>query len=353
MLILYLITLQKSILNWFESGMRHFSIFRTQVSLSLRHLVIFGLLLCFISIMVLFKSGHLTSDPRLIPLRFTLNPSYPSSSSFSSSTPSIEDISFTPQSLQDPSLDYRRELERTTSPPGFQSHHPTMGFDHIYCISLPERFDRRQTMEKIANALGVRLTFVDAISKTDPLIGWISEKAFEVRREKIQQLASQSGLRPDQIGGMGVGSIWLTVNGGDRANQEPLRDVRLPSLNGFHPELGGKNWVDYLWSVTDHDLLRPMDPNFNVTEAMWDHKERIPQRQINSATVSTFYNHVKTVRLIRENQDQSALVLEDDVDLEWDLERRWRTIQRRLPLDWETVFLGHCWGREIFGEKSI
>ncbi|KAG0143787.1 hypothetical protein CROQUDRAFT_672735 [Cronartium quercuum f. sp. fusiforme G11] len=324
--------------------------FRTQINFSLRHLSLLALLALLFSFLAWFKSGHLNRDNKLLTSQFIIGKPYQSTIN---RLEYLDDISFTPESLQDRTLDYRRHLERTTSPAGFLDHHPTLGFDHIYCISLPDRSDRRETMKKIARALGIKITFVDAISKDHPVIGWISEKAFEVRKEKINHMSKHTGLKKDKIGGMGVGTIWLTVNKGNNANQEPLRDIVLPSLDNFHSELSGKNWVEHLWSVTDQKLLKPISLNFNVTEAMWDHNERFPQRQINAATVSTFYNHVKTIRLIKQNGDQSALILEDDVDLEWDLERRWRTIQRRLPVDWETVFLGHCWGREIFEPQVL
>lgn len=48
-----------------------------------------------------------------------------------------------------------------------------------------------------------------------------------------------------------------------------------------------------------------------------------------------------------ENGDESALILEDDLDVEWDLERMWSRIERKLPSDWELTFLGHCWGKEL------
>lgn len=35
------------------------------------------------------------------------------------------------------------------------------------------------------------------------------------------------------------------------------------------------------------------------------------------------------------------------MDVEWDLERMWSRISRKLPADWDSVHLGHCWGHEI------
>lgn len=53
------------------------------------------------------------------------------------------------------------------------------------------------------------------------------------------------------------------------------------------------------------------------------------------------------MKIILENEDESALVLEDDVDLEWDFESLWNNIERKLPGDWDITFPGHCWGKEL------
>lgn len=53
------------------------------------------------------------------------------------------------------------------------------------------------------------------------------------------------------------------------------------------------------------------------------------------------------------NGDESALILEDDVDVEWDLEMLWNPIASKLPLDWEIVYLGHCWGKELLRRSFL
>lgn len=53
-----------------------------------------------------------------------------------------------------------------------------------------------------------------------------------------------------------------------------------------------------------------------------------------------------------KNGDKSALILEDDVDAEFDLERMWARIERQLPQDWHITYLGHCWGKELLCGSS-
>lgn len=83
-------------------------------------------------------------------------------------------------------LSFRDHLELTTSPRSQITHSPTLGFGHIYVLSLPNREDRRKQMEVLARALGIRITFVDAADKGEPWIKWIAERVVEVRRKKIK-----------------------------------------------------------------------------------------------------------------------------------------------------------------------
>ena len=67
-----------------------------------------------------------------------------------------------------------------------------MGFDKIYVLSLPGRKDRRGQMSKLARALGVQVTFVDASLKDEPWVKWVAERVLEVRRQRVQIMV---GLR--------------------------------------------------------------------------------------------------------------------------------------------------------------
>jgi GR25 family glycosyltransferase involved in LPS biosynthesis len=125
-----------------------------------------------------------------------------------------------------------------------------------------------------------------------------------------------------------------------------MQDVRYP----------GGNWVEYLEAHDDAgtlDQLKPKNPNLNVTAALWDQNERIAGRQVNEGVISTFFGHTKAMKQILKNGDRSALILEDDVDFEWDLERLWSRIERRLPIDYDVTLLGHCWGKELFGASHL
>lgn len=164
------------------------------------------------------------------------------------------------------------------------------------------------------------------------------------------QLVSQArarGVDVSTLGGLNVGNDWLTPTPatGSEDRFPPRNDSRFASHHG--------DWVAYLESHYEAGTLaslRPDDPDFNVTRALWDHNEAIAGRQVNEGVISTFWGHTRAMKRILENGDRSALILEDDVDWEWDLERLWSRMERRLPPDWDAALLGHCWGKEMFRE---
>ena len=154
-------------------------------------------------LLLLLSSTTLPSSSRLHPSSWTNSSS--SSSTTSSTTTSSSDprLKFTTPSILStfvydsasaPSLEYRRHLEQTTSTRAQLEHSKTMTFDHIYVLSLPGRVDRRQQMTRLANALGLELTFVDASLKDEPFIRWIAERAKEVRVQRLEHIVSLPGL---------------------------------------------------------------------------------------------------------------------------------------------------------------
>lgn len=252
----------------------------------------------------------------------------------------------TQQKIPKKSLKLREEIEKQTD--HLTQHSPTLTFSHIYVVSLPSRQDRRQTMSRLASALGLKFTFIDAEPKDSDMITWIGERVFETRRKKRRPLAKAMGLPVEEIGGVAVGSPWLAMDG----QKGEAGTLALPSLKDAR-------WQDLTWtefleqeetkglaSGTSSPLLRPLNASFDVVEALWDPTEARDTRQTNSAVLSTWHSHVKAIKTMRANDDESALVLEDDVDMEWDIESVWAAVHRRLPPEWELVYLGSCWGRE-------
>jgi hypothetical protein len=226
-------------------------------------------------------------------------------------------ISVTWDHVRDDGLGYRRHLEAAASPPGY-SHSRTLNFSHIYVVSLAHRHDRRERMANIAAALGIDLTFVDATStaeKDHQLIQWLGERAYETRMLKRDHLARALHTHPEKVGGLGIDTIWLGMTGWKLDGAHKPLD--LPSLSN-QSRWKGKDWMGYFDEVErtgQISSLAPDDADFNVTAALYDPLEKISGRQVVPAVVATWHSHVKAIKAILSNGDESALILEDDVDV--------------------------------------
>jgi len=286
-------------------------------------------------------------------------------------------------------LAYREHLEKEHSPHSYIKHSPTLTFSNIYVLSLPRRSDRRLRMSKIANALGLRFTFVDATHKESPLIGWIAERVREVRDRKRPILAQALKMDEKDVGGAGVDSPWLSGNDSSRLlsfpdlaqlderwtvkasnpvnapdsttrptfSSQDIADKEYRDDEALESLLGGRravDWVQYLEEGQYLDRLAPSGASDKfktlddyVADLLHDPVEQLKARQVNAGVLATWYSQTRVWRKMLENSDKSALILEDDVDIEWDFERQWPNIERALPRNWEIVFLGHCWGKEL------
>jgi hypothetical protein len=242
-------------------------------------------------------------------------------------------------------------------------------------------------MTKLAEALGLDIVFVDAYNGAmmeDGLMGWIAERVKEVRDIKRPVLRELIGTEP---GGMGIDSLWLTLEGerillepGNKKSAAPparfQQFLETDDRWGKDPKSGRLyNWVEYMENHPDPLSLKPSDPNINITQLLWDPIETNDFRQIRPGVIATWFSQTRVWKLMQYYDDESALVMEDDVDFEWDLERIWAGIEQSLSAgiqwekklkeekgnkgknvllgrDWEVVMLGSCWGREI-SSKSL
>ncbi|KAI5477248.1 hypothetical protein MNV49_006544 [Pseudohyphozyma bogoriensis] len=297
-----------------------------------------GLLLLTI-VFLTFLFLHHSSIPDIASLpRLQFAPA--SSSSSSSASASADDPALFPLD-PDNLLAYRHHLERTTSLASQTTHSPTLSFTSIYVLSLPGRKDRREQMLKLGRSLGLELKFVDAFLKDEPFIKWIAERVVEVRKQRVKALAKARKIKPSSIGGLETGTIWVAQTL-DEAGNKPFPKLKDPRYKN--------NWVEHLeyhFRRGTLDQLQPANPNLNISEVLWDPIEPIEGRQVNDGVISTFFGHTRAMLKMIEEGDESALILEDDVDFEWDLERLWARIESKMPRDWELSFLGHCWGREL------
>ncbi|KAG9104423.1 hypothetical protein FRC06_002658 [Ceratobasidium sp. 370] len=207
-------------------------------------------------------------------------------------------------------------------------HSRTLGIaQKIYVIGLARRVDRRAHMAKLMAAMDLDFEYYDALDLHDDLVTTILER---VRWARAQ---SRIGHEHEVTNPQGLKFEWLP----DVGSSAPV------------PPRAG---VDY-WFVRSGDPqgLKPLPPPPSpdtrpplLRTAGED--ELLSGEVITRAQVSCWYSHYEVLLKIARGEDEVAIILEDDIDMEWDLERRLRQMWPHLPKDWDVVMLGHCFSDE-------
>lgn len=246
----------------------------------------------------------------------------------------------------------------------------TLGFSHIYVISTPgQDSKRRERMMKLGRALGVDFTFVEAIKPDSSVLIWIAERVKDIRERKRKTLAKELDLDAENVGGLQAGSVWLqpavevkqikhhrysvsAVFASANTVEPAFGTITFPSLRKDEDRWDGLDWVTYLDSNAAFQM-DPNDPQLDIATELHDPLEPEESLQASAESLAQWYNHVRVYKKMKENNDESALVLEDVIDAEWDVERLWASIRRHLPMKstnnlspWEITYLGHCGGQE-------
>ncbi|KZP30275.1 hypothetical protein FIBSPDRAFT_701423, partial [Athelia psychrophila] len=210
----------------------------------------------------------------------------------------------------------------------------------IFVVSLPSRNDRREQMRHLLSALGLRWSYEDAVGSEMPVVGAIMRT---VRRRRgftkkptfrwpkdINAVASTLGPIPR------AGSeLWTSLDSHDSPhpqNASPPRNNSGASLSSEIP----------LTCAIEDDTIP-------------DHSPNLPHNKILTlAKVAVWESHLSVVRMAAEDTstainvhgERVSIILEDDVDMEWDIHDRIEGIWSLLPKGWDAVFLGHCWSNE-------
>jgi len=156
-------------------------------------------------------------------------------------------------------------------------------------------------MEKLENALDITFTWHDSTNLNSSVMSIILDRLHARREEPFAWAAdvtSDDYLQPEDISGS---ELWFLP---------PSSPLALPPL-----DLGP-------------DYVRENDTHWLSEIACW-------------------HSHFQLLRKIADGDDDVVLVFEDDVDMEWDIERRLHYLWGYLPNPWDIVFLGHCYSDEF------
>ncbi|KAG0151959.1 hypothetical protein CROQUDRAFT_650533 [Cronartium quercuum f. sp. fusiforme G11] len=286
---------------------------------------------------------------------------------------------------------------------------PTLGFDTIYVVHLERRTDRYNRMEALARLLGLYFTYVPALSADNELIarirrhvqnerqleGWPlssagltppslgfrrhslsrpvrADKAFYLDQPSpmtgdLESLARHVGWTPElmfladayalhsdplsiPLGIVGA-DVWALDEGqrsrlGLAPDQLPSSDTSPPAL----PVITSSS----MESILRHRSSEGPEPDyyrFNRRQqfrpgGMAEERLRHWWNVLSDAAIACWHSHLSVIRTFVESKDRMALILEDDVDLEVDIEDRLQSALNEVPRDWDILLLGHCWSEE-------
>ncbi|KJA20831.1 hypothetical protein HYPSUDRAFT_166395 [Hypholoma sublateritium FD-334 SS-4] len=206
-----------------------------------------------------------------------------------------------------------------------------MHSSELLVISLPNRQDRRRDMEMLRMTLGLQWGYVDALSSDSPLVaiilGWV---------------AAGRSVVPPALGDTNTANFsWPDDLEAIAASSEEI------SL-----------WVDgnSPWDLvaSGFPLSTPYPPIVCATKDYTIATGLLPEHMIlTPARVACWHSHLAVIQKfannLRPHGSGVALIFEDDVDMEKDIDQQTHALWRTLPADWDIVFLGHCWSDERRG----
>ncbi len=256
----------------------------------------------------------------------------------------------------------------------------------IYVISLSRREDRRVRMEALGKLMGLDLTFINATDASDNTVTTILER---VRWERaLHAIRIHWGFSPvpssnltdlessdyiewfpdaqpydfgDEVGllqsenlGLDGSDLWtLDPSQHNRSSQftnplpdPPSPDLRLPLPCAPIP-LSLPSLVQSHKDAVEHDIYGTTGLGKEVGDDApqimpTPHSPYAFHLTLSRGMIACWHSHVQVLRRISEGNDNVAVVLEDDVDVEYDLKARLALIWSSLPAHWDIVFLGTC-----------
>jgi hypothetical protein len=225
-----------------------------------------------------------------------------------------------------------------------QNRSETLGIaSRIIVLSLPRRTDRREQMEILRATLGLRWTYVDAVESTSPvverIITWITILRGGSTVIASGDMADADAFRwPRNINALSSSLQTLGFEGSDFWTL-PLRTedtkVQLEMVEGVSIAIPTVS-TEPLTCAYEDNVILPFTTD-------------LPEYQLlTPAKIACWNSHLSVIRRIAESDSKTrsteeqdvSVILEDDIDMEWDIRERLADIWTLLPAGWDVVFLG-------------
>lgn len=208
-------------------------------------------------------------------------------------------------------------------------HSRTLGVaSRLYTIGLAHRKDRHDSMERLASAMEIDLTWHYGLLSSDPLVDRILERVQWARAESLNTVShTHSNDNPT------LHFSWAP----DVGQSGPLDSPEESELWFLPPGTPGAL----------NPLPQTSSADSPISIATLNGEDFVyAELPVLRAQISCWYSHYEVLSKIARGDDEVAIVFEDDIDMEWDLEARLRRLWEYLPEDWDIVMLGHCMSKE-------
>lgn len=193
----------------------------------------------------------------------------------------------------------------------------------VFVLSLPRRLDRRMSMDALSHALDFSFVYVDGVEAADARIDQIL-RVLRLERHAFRQKETTGVLNLEEPAG------------GDDLDGADLSSNLMTSLDIVPDgELESDQLLDLPCATPEDPFPLPV----NITElGLFP-----PWRILSRGMIACWVGHLNIMRQIVKSQLEVAIVLEDDVDLEYDVSQRLIDMWPALPRDgWDIVMLGKC-----------
>jgi len=198
-----------------------------------------------------------------------------------------------------------------------------------FVINLPHRDDRRNDMDKLRTALGISWDYFDGVYLNSSLVRNILDWVHAIR-------SGPPYIVDDEVKPSIVDNIAFTwpkdIEGLARSSSE------LELWSNEHgvwplPPAIPKELPPYI------QLMASATQNYNIAVNLSAQPEYL---LLTEARVACWFGHLGLIHKVANSlkEDQFAIILEDDVDMERDTDEQMKRLWPYLPDDWDVVFLG-------------
>ncbi|KAJ3862556.1 hypothetical protein EV359DRAFT_44923 [Lentinula novae-zelandiae] len=257
---------------------------------------------------------------------------------------------------------------RETSPSARKEHSRTLGTGGLFVISLKRVENRHKQMESLARALDVDFSFFDATDyKSSGVYGL----------ERLERILDRIRWQRDRLDEEDVNDDTVVAGNHPKPSdtnpnmildafpfqwsKDALANLADPLANELGIS-GADYWtleMERLYAGEDLDEAKvweeqhPMpsfwqDETWRKSREAWVNPSFVRNslettQHLTLAEIACTDSHMRAIREIVRRKLGSAIIFEDDIDIEFSIERILRHEWSFLPSTWDILYLGHCW----------